>query len=119
MKKNRRLFLVLIFPICMMFSCHPPENNGPVLFHLEKNTGIEFENDVKNQPSFNIFTYRNFYNGGGVAIGDINNDGLPDIFFTSNTGANKLYLNKGDFQFEDITEKAGFHNEGRWGTGVV
>jgi len=102
-----------------MFSCHLPEDKGPALFKLEEHTGITFNNEVNNRPDFNIFTYRNFYNGGGVAIGDINNDGLPDIFFTSNMGSNKLYLNKGSFQFEDITDKAGFRSEGRWSTGVV
>ncbi len=85
-----------------------------------ENTGIHFSNDVQNKPNFNIFTYRNFYNGGGVAIGDINNDGLPDIFFTSNMGANKLYLNKGNFKFEDISERAGFApDKHQWSTGVV
>ena len=82
-------------------------------------TGIDFANNIQYPKDFNIFTYRNFYNGGGVAIGDINNDGLADVFFTSNMGANKLYLNKGDFKFEDITEKAGIVPKGKWSTGVV
>src|SRR6185503_8423171 len=109
-------FLTLILSTCLIciFSCRPPEDKGHALFQLEENTGIHFNNEVKNRPDFNIFTYRNFYNGGGVAIGDINNDGLPDIFFTSNMGSDKLYLNKGDFHFEDITEQAGFRAEGRW-----
>src|SRR5437588_12910861 len=77
------------------------------LFQLMENTGVNFVNTIKDTKDFNIFTYRNFYNGGGVAIGDINNDGLPDIFFTSNMGSNKLYLNKGHFKFEYITDKAG------------
>lgn len=67
----------------------------------------------------NIFKYRNFYNGGGVGIGDINNDGLPDVFFTANMGNNALFLNKGNFQFEDISSKAGFGTKEQWSTGVT
>ena len=82
-------------------------------------TGIDFTNTVKNNPNFNIFSYRNFYNGGGAAIGDINNDGLSDVFFTANMGSNKLYLNKGNWQFDDISAKAGFISKEDWSTGVV
>jgi enediyne biosynthesis protein E4 len=81
-------------------------------------TNIHFSNTLSYQENFNIYTYRNFYNGGGVAIGDVNNDGLPDIFFTANMLPNKLYLNKGNFAFEDITEKAGIGKIGKWSTGV-
>ena len=81
-------------------------------------TNINFINQLSYNEEFNIFTYRNFYNGGGVAIGDINNDGLPDIFFTANMLPNRLYLNKGNFKFEDITEKAGILKKGKWSTGV-
>ena len=70
-------------------------------------TGIHFQNTINESDSFNILDYLYFYNGGGVAIGDLNNDGLQDIYFTSNQGSNKLYLNKGNFRFEDITHKAG------------
>ena len=83
-----------------------------------KETGIDFINKVENQKNFNIFKYRNFYNGGGVAIGDINNDGLPDIYLTGNMVANKLYLNKGNLKFEDISEKAGIKGNKPWSTGV-
>jgi hypothetical protein len=82
-------------------------------------TGIDFQNEVKNGKNMNIFKYRNFYNGGGVAIGDINNDGLADVFFTSNQGTNKLYLNKGNFKFEDISRKSGIEGKKAWSTGVV
>lgn len=82
-------------------------------------TGIVFSNDIQNQRNFNIFKYRNFYNGGGVAIGDINNDDLPDIYMTANMGSNKLFLNKGNFQFEDISDKAGVTGNKPWSTGVV
>ena len=81
-------------------------------------TGIDFVNSVENQKNFNIFKYRNFYNGGGVAIGDINNDGLADIYFTGNMVANKLYLNKGNFKFEDISATAGIEGNKPWSTGV-
>lgn len=81
-------------------------------------TGIDFENKFSETQKFNLFTYRNMYNGGGVAIGDINNDGLPDIYFTSNQGDNKLYLNEGGFEFKDITKAAGVDGQGFWTTGV-
>ncbi|MEZ4774183.1 MAG: VCBS repeat-containing protein [Bacteroidia bacterium] len=82
-------------------------------------TGISFTNTVTNSEDFNIFSYRNFYNGGGVAIGDINNDGLSDVYFTSNMGANKLFLNKGNWKFEDISAQAGIEDATKWSTGVA
>jgi hypothetical protein len=83
-------------------------------------TGIEFRNLLKEEyPEFNIVLYPYFYNGGGVAIGDINNDGLPDICFTGNMVKNRLYLNKGNFKFEDITEKSGIAAKEGWCTGVT
>nr|WP_214460602.1 VCBS repeat-containing protein [Flavihumibacter fluvii] len=84
-----------------------------------KDSGISFSNTITNTPEFNIFNYRNFYNGAGCAIGDLNNDGLPEVFFTANMSSNKLFLNKGNFKFEDISEKAGIGEALKWSTGVV
>jgi len=94
----------------------------PALFQLldSTQTNIRFTNTVNDNDYPGILNYLYFYNGGGVAIGDINNDGLPDIFFTSNKkGGNKLYLNKGNYQFEDITDKAGVAGNADWCTGVT
>ncbi len=97
-----------------------PKSSSPLFTLLgSKETGIAFINEVVDGEKFNILTYRNFYNGGGVAIGDINNDSLPDIYFTANQTGNKLYLNKGNFVFEDITEKAGVKGSKPWCTGVT
>ena len=81
-------------------------------------TGIDFENNIQNFENFNIFSYRNFYNGGGVAITDINNDNLQDVILSSNLGSNKLYLNKGNMQFEDISASAGIELANKWSTGI-
>jgi hypothetical protein len=104
----------------LVCSCGNVANDKPALFtKMDPNkTNIHFSNDLSYNADFNIYKYRNFYNGGGVAIGDINNDGLPDIFFTANMQPNRLYINKGNFQFEDITEKAGIGKKGKWSTGV-
>src|SRR3954470_7340042 len=83
-------------------------------------TNIHFTNTIIDHDSLNILDYLYYYNGGGVATGDINNDGLPDIYFTANKkGGNKLYRNKGNFQFEDISNKAGVAGTADWHTGVT
>ncbi len=102
----------------LLFSCGKNKVQPP-LFELKDQTGITFSNDIHYTKDFNIFKYRNFFNGGGVAIGDINNDGLADVFFTANMGSNRLYINKGKWQFEDISDKAGFTDKEKWSTGVV
>ncbi len=94
------------------------------LFKLlpSKETNIKFRNDINESESQNVLSYEYFYNGGGVAVGDINNDGLPDIFLTSNMGENKLYLNLGHMKFKDITKDASSELAGRpsgWKTGVT
>jgi len=83
-----------------------------------ENTGISFNNTLDYDQEFNVYKYRNYYNGGGVAIGDINNDSLPDIYFIANQKKNRLYLNKGGFKFEDITETAKVGGNRPWSTGV-
>jgi hypothetical protein len=87
------------------------------LFLKRSDTGIDFQNTLYFTEDFNPYTYRNFFNGGGVALGDINNDGLVDIYFTGNLVSNKLYLNKGELQFEEITNSAGVSCEGNWSAG--
>lgn len=117
-----RFFLVAGFLI-LVWQCESQTESLPKdqLFHLvsSDHSRITFQNTLREDDKFNIIEYLYFYNGGGVAIGDINNDGLPDIYFSSNQQSNKLYLNKGDFKFEDITEKAGVSGEGNWKTGVT
>ena len=116
------LSLVILFTSCNSEKKDDKESivKKPVLFSLlsSDKTGIEFTNKVENQKNFNIFKYRNFYNGGGVAIGDINNDGLSDIYMTANMGKNKLFLNKGNLKFEDISSSAGIEGSKPWSTGV-
>lgn len=99
----------------------PSSSPSPTLFTLvpSEQTGITFSNDLTEGPNTNILIYEYFYNGGGVAAGDINNDGLIDLYFTSNMGENKLYLNQGSMKFKDITQQSGVAGrEGPWKTGV-
>lgn len=114
----RKLFS--LFFIISLFSCNNSINKNS-LFELLENqlTGINIINEIETTRDLNVFRYRNFYNGGGVSIGDVNNDGLADVYLTINRGPNKLYLNKGNFQFEDVTESAGVAGNKPWSTGVV
>ena len=103
--------------ILLIYSCNKTET----LFELKNNKkiGVNFSNDLEFSEDFNVYLYRNFYNGGGVALGDINNDGLIDLYLTSNQQKNKLYLNIGDFKFKDITDLANVSGEKAWSTGVT
>ncbi|MDP4998943.1 MAG: VCBS repeat-containing protein [Saprospiraceae bacterium] len=108
--------------LVLMLGCQPgASDTAPTLFQLmsEKDTGIDFANVLDDAENFDVFRYRNYYNGGGVAIGDVNNDGWQDVFLTSNTGQNRLFLNKGNFTFQDITETAGVAGNKPWSTGVA
>jgi hypothetical protein len=82
-------------------------------------TGVTFNNLVKDTKELKYFNFRNFYNGAGVSIGDVNNDGLADIFFTANQGKNKLYINRGNWKFQDVTDAAGIVSTNKWYTGVT
>jgi hypothetical protein len=110
-----------LFACLFLLACRSSQPAEPTLFQLlpSSQTGITFVNEVKDTRTFNIFNYRNFYNGGGVAIGDINNDGRPDIFFTANQGSNRLYRNDGNWKFRDITDKARVAGIHKWHTGVT
>ncbi|MGI4750995.1 MAG: VCBS repeat-containing protein [Janthinobacterium lividum] len=104
-----------------LVSCQHKKAEAP-LFQLlsSTQTHVTFNNKLTDNDAPGMLQYLYFYNGGGVAVGDINNDGLPDLFFTANKkGGNKLYLNKGNYQFQDITQKAGVHGSADWCTGVT
>lgn len=114
------------FSIIILQSCskeqrdnNPKELIGGMELLDSKITGIDFNNEIKESKYFNHYFYKQIYNGSGVAIGDINNDGLPDIFFGGNQVGDKLYLNKGDFQFEDITKKSKTGVKPGWTWGVT
>jgi hypothetical protein len=119
------IFIIIIpFEGCNKIGLNQNSRQSGVSAHLftlldSTKTGINFVNMVVDGEKFNIYTYRNYYNGAGVAIGDINNDSLPDLYFTANQRKNKLYLNKGNFVFEDITDKAGVGGTMAWSTGVT
>ncbi len=104
----------------MASACHSTAPT-PTLFEQlpSSTTGVTFENRLPEDTAFNIINYLYYYNGGGVAVGDVNGDGLPDLYFTSSLGHNRLYLNKGNYKFEDVTERAGVGGTGAWTTGVT
>ncbi len=110
-------FTLAVWILVFLFSCKTEKKQ--TLFTLLDQTGIDFKNELTETTDFNVFKYRNFYNGGGVAAGDLNNDGFTDLFFTSNQGSNQLYINKGNLQFENVSDKAGFSQKKQWSTGVV
>jgi enediyne biosynthesis protein E4 len=111
------IFCIAVFVCCSDDNYQPGKRLFTRLY--SKETGVDFENKVSYTEEFNPYTFRNFFNGGGVAVGDVNNDGLPEIFFCSNQQSNKLYLNKGGFKFADISKEAGVASDSVWSTGVT
>ncbi|HYF70281.1 MAG TPA: VCBS repeat-containing protein [Ohtaekwangia sp.] len=112
------LALIVMAGAALLVRCDKPADTLFQLLPSEK-TGITFNNAIAETDSFNILTEEYIYNGGGVAVGDFNNDGLQDVFFTGNAVENKLYLNRGNMKFEDVTDHAGVNKPGRWNSGVV
>ena len=111
---------MLIAVVCWQCKNAPKDATDTVFTQIPaQQSGLSFTNTLTLKPGFDVFRYRNFYNGGGVAIGDIDNDGLADIFLTANMGPNKLFRNKGNWQFEDITAQAGVAGSKPWSTGVA
>ncbi len=105
--------------IILISSCSVEEPGDKLFQPLSASeTNVEFRNDLVFSEDFNIYKYRNFYDGGGVAVGDLSGNGLPDLYFSSNLGDTRLYFNKGNFIFEDVTEKAGVAGTKKWSAGV-
>ncbi len=122
---TKRLLLFYLFVGMFLFtSCESSrgtaEVSGPPPFKMINGAelGLDFSNELEQTSEFNVFNYMYFFNGGGVAAGDFNQDGMPDLYFTSNMESNRLFLNKGDLQFEDATEQAGVAGSGGWKTGA-
>ncbi|MDH3650093.1 MAG: VCBS repeat-containing protein, partial [Saprospiraceae bacterium] len=119
----RYLFSIIIVGLTSIFGSTDslgPENGVPLFTLLRSSeTGVKFSNSLKDTREHNIMIYSNFYGGAGVAIGDLNNDGLQDLYFAGNQVADKLYFNKGNLQFQDATKKAGIKDNGSWSSGVI
>lgn len=119
--QKERFLTSYVLGVLIQFGCEDTERLKPKLFTKlsAAETGVEFVNALHHTTTIHPFSRHNFYNGGGVAAGDLNNDGLPELFFTGNMVPNKLYLNRGGFQFEDISLKAEISSDGLWYTGVT
>lgn len=123
-----RIFCTLLLLLPLIEACQQDKNASfthadpakAVFTRLpSSDTGIDFKNTLVEDGQFDVFRYRNYYNGGGVAIGDVDNDGLADIYLSANCAKNRLYHNQGGLQFEDITEKSGTGGNRSWSTGVT
>ncbi|MDH5249033.1 MAG: VCBS repeat-containing protein [Cyclobacteriaceae bacterium] len=113
------LSVLLTIAVCLIFQKTSAQQLSLFESLSPRKTGITFKNNLEENPKSNVLTYEYFYNGGGVAVGDINNDGLDDIYFTGNVKPNALYLNEGDFKFKEIATSAGVDCKTGWKTGVT
>ncbi len=120
MKQAKLIILLTAAVACLLvMACSKKKNEHPMFVALDsKKTGLDFSNNLAYTPEFNLFKYMYFYNGSGVGAGDFNNDGFVDLFFGSNRGQNKLYLNKGNLKFADVTKQAAIPDDGGWSTGI-
>jgi enediyne biosynthesis protein E4 len=118
----RKLCLLFLFPLllaqCSLFQKDSFDEKQLFSLLNPADTNLHFENILTPTEEFNMYIFRNFYNGGGVAVGDVTGNGFPDIFFTGNMTSNRLFENLGDFKFRDITASAGLNSDGYWSTGV-
>lgn len=116
---STRFFFLFVFLLITLQSCHFFKKEPPLFTLLQpEQTNVTFANNISESDSLNVLTFTYIYNGGGVAVGDVNNDGLPDLYFSGNMVSSKLYLNQGNFKFEDITDAAGVGTQA-WATGVT
>ena len=119
MPKTSHIAKVVLLGLFTLFILSCKDTSSRFELMKPSTTGVAFNNELSYTEAFNPYTYRNFYNGAGVALGDINNDGLIDIYFTGNLVNNALYLNRGDFKFEEIAETAGVACENIWSSGAT
>src|ERR1700722_8676081 len=120
LKRQGIIIISALGCIILVTGCHTSIKQQPALFQVLDNTqtGITFNNKLTPPQQFNVFKYMYYYNGAGVGAGDFNNDGKIDLFFAANQGDNKLFLNRGNLRFEDVTTAAKIPEDGGWSTGV-
>lgn len=116
MRKIGKINMIVLLLLCA-FGCKQKQDSLFEVLYTSQ-TGITFSNQLKPTPQFNLFSYMYYYNGAGVGAGDFNKDGLIDLFFAANQSQNKLFINKGNLKFEDVTAKAAIPNDSAWSTGV-
>ncbi|MDN5212596.1 VCBS repeat-containing protein [Fulvivirgaceae bacterium BMA12] len=118
MKKKVYLSLLASLLLMLIYGCDSTNEGRLFIQKKPSETGLFFQNNLDERADFNILNYLYYYNGGGVGIGDFNNDGLQDIYFTANLEGNKLYINQGGLRFKDISDEAGVTGKADWATGV-